>query len=252
MQILDNLTVVILTKNEEKNIVEVVQNALQVTRDILVIDSGSTDKTVELAEKNGARVVFRAWDNDFSAQRNFALEKTDKEWVLYLDADERLNEELVSDIVKAVSSNKKAMYRLIRRNSAFGKDFKYGVLRPDSVVRLFPAQGVKWECKVHERPVGEFQEKTLKGYLQHYTYESFDEYLDKMNKYASIGAVDRKLRGKKCYAIKDFVFRPVFAFFKMYVLKLGFLEGWLGFVLCLNYANYTLNKYVKLKMMEEK
>ena len=71
-----------------------------------------------------------------------------------------------------------------------------------------------------------------------------------MNKYASIGAEDRRQRGKKCSIFKDLVFRPAFAFFKMYVLKAGFLEGWLGFVLCLNYANYTLNKYVKLKMME--
>ena len=70
-----------------------------------------------------------------------------------------------------------------------------------------------------------------------------------MNKYASIGAEDRKHRGKKCSVFKDLFFRPAFAFFKMYVLKAGFLEGWMGFVLCLNYANYTLNKYVKLKMM---
>lgn len=249
MERVDNLTVVILTKNEEKDIVDAIKNAQKLTDKVLIVDSGSTDKTVVLAEANNAKVVYRAWDNDFAAQRNFALQYVNTDWILYLDADERMNDELIENIAKTVASGKKAMYRLERRNSAFGRDFKYGVLGPDSVVRLFPSKGVKWEGKVHERPVGKFNEKALGGYLKHYTYASFDEYLEKMNKYASIGAEDRKLRGKKCSVLKDLVFRPAFAFFKMYVLKAGFLEGWLGFVLCLNYANYTLNKYVKLKMM---
>lgn len=245
----NNLTIVILTKNEEKDIVDAIKNAQKLTDKVLIVDSGSTDKTVALAEANNAKVVYRAWDNDFAAQRNFALQHVDTDWILYLDADERMNDGLIADIAKATVSDREALYRFERRNSAFGRDFKYGVLGPDSVVRLFPSKGVKWEGKVHERPVGEFPEKTLKGYLKHYTYASFDEYLEKMNKYASIGAEDRKLRGKKCSVLKDFIFRPAFAFFKMYVLKAGFLEGWMGFVLCLNYANYTLNKYVKLKMM---
>lgn len=251
MERADNITVVILTKNEEKDIVDAIKNAQKLTEKVLIVDSGSTDKTVALAEANNAKVVYRAWDNDFAAQRNFALQHVDTDWILYLDADERMNDELIANIAKIIASGKEAMYRLERRNSAFGRDFKYGVLGPDSVVRLFPATGVIWEGKVHERPVGEFVEKTLKGYLKHYTYASFEGYLDKMNKYSSIGAVDRNLRGKKCSVLKDLVFRPLFAFFKMYVLKAGFLEGWLGFVLCLNYANYTLNKYVKLKIVEK-
>lgn len=246
-----NLTVVILTKNEEKDIVDAIKNAQKLTDKVLIVDSGSTDKTVALAEANNAKVVYRDWDNDFAAQRNFALQHVDTDWILYLDADERMNDELIESIAKATASGKEAMFRLERRNSAFGRDFKYGVLGPDSVVRLFPSKGVKWVGKVHERPVGEFAQKTLEGYLKHYTYASFEEYLEKMNKYASIGAEDRRQRGKKCSIFKDLVFRPAFAFFKMYVLKAGFLEEWLGFVLRLNYANYTLNKYVKLKMIGE-
>lgn len=247
-----NLTVVILTKNEEKDIVDAIKNAQRLTDQVLIVDSGSTDKTVALAEENNSKVIYRAWDNDFAAQRNFALQHVNTAWVLYLDADERMNDELIENIAKAVASDQKAMYRLVRRNSAFGRDFKYGVLGPDSVMRLFPTKGVKWEGKVHERPVSELQEAILNGYLKHYTYASFDEYMEKMNKYASIGAMDRKQKGKKCSVINDLVLRPAFAFFKMYILKLGILEGWLGFVLCLNYANYTLNKYGKLKMLWEK
>jgi glycosyltransferase involved in cell wall biosynthesis len=245
------LTVVILTKNEEKNMVDVIQNAKKVSDKVLIVDSGSTDKTVELAEANGAKVVYRAWDNNFAAQRNFALEYVQTEWVLYLDADERINDELAEAIKKVAKDSKKAMYRFIRRNSAFGKDFKYGVLGPDSVVRMFPKDKVHWEDKVHERPVGDLPVITLQGFLKHYTYKDFDQYISKMNAYSTIGAQNYKDKNKKVGVIKDFVFRPFFAFFKMYVLKKGFLEGWLGFVLCLNYANYTLNKYVKLKLINE-
>jgi len=244
-----NLTVVILTKNEEMNIVEVIANAKQVTDKVLIVDSGSTDKTVELAKKNDAKVVYRAWDNDFAAQRNFALEHVDTEWVLYLDADERMNEELCEGIVEIVPTSKNAVYRFIRRNSAFGKDFKYGVLAPDSVIRLFPKNKVKWKNKVHERPVGDLPIITLDGYLKHFTYTDFDQYVAKMNMYSSIAAQNYRIKDKKVSIIKDIVFRPFLAFFKMYILKKGFLEGWLGFVLCLNYANYTLNKYVKLKLL---
>ena len=133
-----SVCVAILTKNEESNIVDVIENSKKLTENILVVDSGSTDKTVELAEKHGAKVVYRTWDNDFSAQRNFALEHIKTDWVLYLDADERMNDELVEAIKKALTKNEQAMYRFIRCNSAFGKDFKYGVLGPDSVVRLIP------------------------------------------------------------------------------------------------------------------
>lgn len=113
------------------------------------MDSGSIDRTAELAQKYGAKIVFREWDNDFSAQRNYALEYVDTEWVLYLDADERLDERLISEIKQVVETGSAAMYRFIRRNSAFGKDFKYGVLGPDSVIRLFPKDKVKWQDKVH-------------------------------------------------------------------------------------------------------
>ncbi len=245
------LTVVILTKNEEENIVEVIKNARKVTEKVLIIDSGSTDKTVELAEANGAKVIYRKWDNDFSAQRNFALQNVATDWVLYLDADERINDELAEAILKAAKDPAKAMYRVIRRNSAFGREFKYGVLAPDSVIRMFPKNLAEWQGKVHESPVGNLPVKTLPGFLKHYTYKDFSQYLDKMNSYAAIGAQNNKAKNKKASVIKDLVLRPIFAFVKMYFLKKGFMEGWLGFALSVNYANYTLNKYNILKLLNE-
>lgn len=248
---MSNVTVVILTRDEEKNIEGAIENAKLVSEKVLIVDSGSTDNTVELARENGAKVVFREWDDDFSAQRNYALENIDTRWVVYLDADEQLNEQLISEIKRVIATDSDAMYRFIRRNSAFGKDFRYGVLGPDSVIRLFPKDKVRWRDKVHERPVGDLPVITLKGYMKHYTYRTFEQYIQKMNQYSSIGAQNYHDKHKKVSVIGDFFLRPAFAFFKMYVLKKGFLEGWLGFVLCLNYANYTLNKYVKLKLLNE-
>jgi len=248
--LVNDLTVVVLTKNEEANISEVIENAKKITDKVLIVDSGSADRTVELAKANGAKVIYRAWDNDFAAQRNFALNYVDTKWVLYIDADERMDNELCVAIKDAVLLNPKlAMYRLIRKNSAFGRDFKYGVLAPDSVIRLFPKDKVKWQDKVHERPTGELPIITLKGYLKHYTYADFEQYEAKMNMYSTIAAQNYKMKNKKVSVVKDMMFRPLFAFIKMYFLKKGFLEGWLGFILSLNYANYTLNKYVKLKLL---
>ena len=105
---MNSLTVVILTKNEENNIVDAILNARQVTDKVLVVDSGSTDKTIELAEANGAKVIYRTWDSDFAAQRNFALHHVETEWVLYLDADERINDELATSIKRAMQSPAKS------------------------------------------------------------------------------------------------------------------------------------------------
>ena len=163
-----------------------------------------------------------------------------------------MNDDAVSSIKSVVEQNKRSMYRFIRKNSAFGRDFKYGVLGPDSVVRLFPTDCVKWQDKVHEKPVGELPVVTLDGYIKHYTYKDWEQYTAKMNQYSSIGARNNYLKGKKCSFVKDIVLRPIFAFLKMYLLKLGILEGWLGFVLCVNYSNYTQNKYIKLKLLRER
>ena len=133
---MDKLTIVILTKNEEQNIVEVINNAKKCADKVLIVDSGSTDKTVELAKTVGAQVIYRAWDNDFSAQRNFALDKVETEWVLYLDADERLNDELIDAIKKATKKDDDIQYKIKRKSVAFGRKFNYGVLKPDFVPRV--------------------------------------------------------------------------------------------------------------------
>ncbi len=242
---MNDLTVVILTKNEEKNIADAVQSARQAADCVLVVDSGSTDATVQMAEENGACVVCRAWDNDFSAQRNFALQQVTTEWVLYLDADERLNAELAAAIKKAVAQNERRQFAIKRKSVAFGQEFNYGVLKPDFVPRLFKTSNVQWVNKVHERPVCEDRLEVLTGYIEHYTYVSWEHYFNKFNQYTSIWAQNAYEKGKQAGFVTAYA-HAFFAFVQMLLLRKGILDGRLGFTLCVYHFMYTLTKYVKL------
>ena len=246
------LAVAILTKNEEHNIVDVIKNVRQCTDEILIIDSGSTDKTVELAKKNGAKVFYRAWTNDFAAQRNFALDKTSADWILYIDADERLSTEAVEHTKKILTSEDCSFqYRFKRITSAFGKQFKHGALGSDYVTRLFPRTDIQWIGKVHESAKCNLKLQTAKGYLSHQTYTTWSQWASKMEQYSTIWATDAYAHGKRTSAFGVFA-HSTFSFFKMFFLNAGFLDAWYGWFSCINYAHYTQMKYLKLLELQTK
>lgn len=250
------LSVIILTKNEENDIEATIQKSWQCADEVLVVDSGSTDKTVELARKNGARVVFRAWDNDYAAQRNFGLTQTDADWVLFLDADERPNDDLaqaVRNIVKADSPDKndKKQYSFKRKAIAFGTRLNYGVLYPDWVPRLFPRMHVTWVGKIHERPVSELPLEKLPGHVDHYTYRSWQEWWSKMGQYSTIWAEERYKQGKRTSLFVAFL-HGIGNLLSMLVLRGGFLDGWMGICLSFMYCSYTLQKYLKLYELQKR
>lgn len=245
------LAIVILTKNEEINIIDVIENARQCTDEILIIDSGSTDKTVELAEKYGAKVFYRAWDNDFSAQRNFALDKTAADFILYIDADERLTLKSVEHIKKILAQgNLNFQYKIQRKTRAFGVTFNHGVLQPDYVQRLFPREKIQWSGKVHEHPNCACEIKTLQGYLEHYTYRNWNQWEKKMQLYSTIWAESAFQSGKRISRAGAFLHAGA-GFFKMFFLKAGFLDGWYGVFTCANHFFYTLMKYLKLLELQD-
>ena len=253
---MNTVSIIILTKNEENDIEATIQNARRCTEDVLVVDSGSTDRTVELAKKNGARVVFRAWDDDFSAQRNFALTQTDAGWVLYLDADEHMNDELVSAVKKAVSAglsdpDGKKQYSLQRKSVAFGKKFSYGPLYPDRVPRLFPRDSVKWVGKVHERPECSLPLEKLPGHIEHYTYRDWQEWEEKMSRYSTIWAEEAYKRGRRA-SLPVALLHGIGSLFSTLILHRGFLDGWMGVCLSCMYFSYTMLKYLKLYQMQRK
>ena len=272
---MSRLCTIILTKNEEKDIEAAVQNARQCADEVLVVDSGSTDRTVELAKKNGARVVFREWDNDFAAQRNFALTKTDADWVLYLDADERMNDQLLAAVKKVVANDRPAagaenrsapetspessdtpaaipanktglkQYSLQRKSVAFGKKFSYGPLHPDRVSRLFPRNSVTWVGKVHEHPECSLPLEKLPGHIAHYTYRNWQEWEEKMSRYSTLWAEEAYHKGRRA-SLPEALLHGIGSLFSTLLLRLGFLDGWMGICLCCMYFSYTMLKYLKL------
>jgi len=240
-----NVSVLILAKNEEKNITDCI-NSVKFADEVIVIDDFSTDNTRRIAESLGAKVVQHALNGDFAAQRNFAFKQAKSKWILYLDADERLNTELIEAIKEAVSKDEKKQYNIKRKTIAFGQEFNYGVLKPDYVARVFPHNNVHWINKVHEKPVCDLPKENLKGYIKHYTYTNWEQYFAKMDKYSTLASEQYKNNGKKCGFFKDILLRPIWAFFKVYVLQGGFLDGKLGWILSVSYSMYTMNKYLKL------
>ena len=248
---MSDVTVVILTKNEELNIVEVVKNARILTSKVMVIDSGSTDKTVELAEKSNAKVLYRAWDNDFSAQRNFALDYVDTDWILYLDADERLDDELCNAIKQAISRDTMKQYSIVRKVHAFGFEYKHGIFKPDKVLRLFPTKTVHWENKVHERPICALPKEKLAGFIEHYTYSSWQQWWDKAGEYTTIWAEDSFAKGKRT-SLGECLGHSIYGFFRAYIIQLGFIDGWSGLYSSLQHFIYTMMKYLKLYELQNK
>ena len=255
---MSTLSIIILTKNEEKDIEATIRKARQWADEVLVVDSGSKDRTVELAENNGARVVFRAWDNDFAAQRNFALTQTYTDWVLYLDADERMNDQLVQAIrnviakdtanATATMSNRK-QYSLQRKSIAFGKKFSHGPLHPDWVTRLFPRESVTWVGKVHEHPECSLPLEKLPGHIEHYTYRNWQEWKEKMGRYSTLWAEEAYQKGRRT-SLSGALLHGIASLFRMLILHLGFLDGWKGICLSCMYCFYTLQKYLKLYQLQ--
>jgi len=240
-----DLTIIILAKNEGSNIEEAVRNGRQCTDDVLVIDSGSTDGTVELAERAGARVVYRAWDDDFAAQRNFALTQTEAKWVLYLDADERMDEKMCEHVRSIVSTGVAGQYAMVRHMVFDGFRFRHGIFAPDTVYRMFLRDTVTWVGKVHEHPECHSSKQSLAGIVDHYTYESWHQWLQKADHYTSIWASESFERGKRTTLSGAFC-HAFFGGLRVLLVKAAFLDGWMGILSCGQHAFYTMLKYVKL------
>ena len=242
------LAVIILTHNEERHIAACIERAA-FADEILVIDDHSTDRTAELARAAGARVIARAIAGDFAAQRNFALTQTDADWVLYVDADERVQPETEAEIARILAEDARAVYEIKRINVAFGRRMYYGGHRPDYSQRLYPRMAVHWVGRIHEHVVSDLPIRRMGGSLLHYTYTDWDRYLLKFNQYTTLMAEKRYADGKRASFLK-ILLDPPFAFFRDYILLRGFLDGRLGFILAMVHGFYTMVKYVKLYHME--
>jgi len=238
------ISVVVIAKNEAKNLRDCLAGTA-FAREIILVDDFSTDETAELAKSLGSKVFQRALDGDFSAQRKFALEQATQPWILFLDADERVPAELAEEIRKAVSSDEKFAYEIQRKNHFDGVAVNHGVLRSDFVLRLFPREGIEISGIVHEKISSPFPRRRLRSALTHFPYANWSAYFRKFEIYTQLAAEKYYDEGRQIRFFRDIVLRPAFAFFKMYFLKLGFLDGKAGWILSANHFFYTQMKYAR-------
>jgi len=219
--------------------------------EIVIVDSGSRDDTVEVARRCGARVIAQPWLG-FGAQKNFAVGLARHDWVLCLDADERLTPELGAAIEAALAATAApAAYAMARRNRFLGRWLAHGEGYPDWNVRLFDRRRARWtDDPVHEHVVTDARVGRLAGDLLHASAESLDAYMVKQNRYTTLQAEAMHARGERA-GVARLVLSPLVRFVRFYVLKLGFLDGVAGFVHIAIGCHNSFMKYAKLRALAQ-
>ncbi|MBZ0203321.1 MAG: glycosyltransferase family 2 protein [Ignavibacteria bacterium] len=244
---------IVITYNEESNIKECLET-LKWTDEIIVIDSGSTDATVNIA-KEFTDKVFVIDNIPYGLKRNVGIEKAKGEWIIWLDADERVTTELKEEILQITSRKDADDAYLINRKSFFiSKFIKHSGWYPDYTLRLFRrTANIKFDAaKVHEKTNYKGTASKLNNELLHYTDRDFEHYTNKMNRYTTLSAQELCSKNKNAStSYFDIIFRPAFSFFKMYFLKLGFLDGYMGLVLCTLSSIHVMMKYSKLYFLNK-
>ena len=230
------LSVVIIAKNEETVIEEAVRSS-RFAHEVLVVDSGSTDKTVQLAKQLGARIEHQDWLG-FGRQKQRAVELAANDWVFVLDCDERITEELRAEVLGVLENPMADGFHVPRLNEFFGKYVKYGGLYPDFSIRLFDRNKGRFnDADVHEKVQVDGKTGRIKNHLLHLAYDTIEDFIDNQNRYSSLQSKGRHL-GKA-------ILHSHWTFISMYGLKLGLLDGWRGFIIARLYAQYTFWKYIK-------
>jgi len=242
----DTLSIAIVALNEEANLGRVLES-VRWADEIVVVDSGSTDRTCDIAREYGSRLIIEPW-RGYTAQKNYALELCTKDWILSLDADEEVSPELAEEIRRVLASpGSLDGYSMPRKNLFLGRWMRHGGFYPDPKLRLFRRGKAystgrdphdRFEMKNGER-VGRLQ-----GALVHYTYPTLTLYLEHMNRYSSVwnhvpGAVPQR------FSINAIVLRPLATFIYNYFFRLGFLDGREGLLLHMYHAGYVSWKYAK-------
>ncbi len=247
---MSTLAVTVITLNEEDNIVPCLDSA-KWADEIVVLDSGSSDRTVELARHYTDRVLTVPWQG-FGKTKNLAVAEARSPWIFVLDADERITSPLRREIEEIVRADGPLDgYRIPRRNHFCGRFIKYLGWYPDYSIRLFrKAKGRFLEQEVHESVVIDGRVGTLQHPMLHYTYKSMSDFVRRMDRYSTLAARELLRQGKRPRP-GELVWRPCLTFLKLYFLKRGFLEGRDGYTLAFLYSTYTFLKYYKLRELEE-
>lgn len=248
------VSVIVLTKNEEKNIADCLKN-LKWCDELIVIDGNSTDETVKIAEKNNAKVYLRSLD-DFSNQRNFGITKANGEWILFVDADERISDALAFEISNVLSNwangveNEYKGFYVSRNDIIWGKELKYGE-SGIKLLRLAKKNSGNWTGKVHEKWVIDGKIGLLKNPITHYPHQSVAAFLKEINYYTDLRAQELYAKRKKVKWL-SFVIYPIGKFINNFIFKKGFLDGENGLVVAIIMSFHSFLVRGKLWLMWNK
>ncbi|WP_456479208.1 glycosyltransferase family 2 protein [Nautilia sp.] len=230
------ISVVIIASDSEKTIKKCLESVKEFDEVVLYL-SGSTDATEQIAEKFDNVRIVKGYFDGFGNTKNRAVSYASNDWVFILDSDEVVTDGLKKEIAELKFEC--GCYYVGRMNNFFGRWIKHGGLYPDYTVRLYDRNKARFnENMVHESVVCSGKKCYLKNHMLHYAYENIEEFITKQNRYSSLNAKPNRLKA---------LISPVWTFFRMYVLKRGFLDGWEGFVIAKLYSQYTFWKYVKEK-----
>ena len=242
----DSISIAIITKNEEKNIVRLLSSVTWAD-EIVIVDSGSSDRTVDLAKEYGAKIFYNNWLG-YGIQKNFAISKCSCNWILFLDADEEVTPELKKNIQQILENNNSNSncYKLKRISCFCGKWIYYGDWGRDFVTRFFRKNSAKYSNDIiHERLLTDTKPMLIQGILKHYSQNSINQALDKLNQYST--ATSKILFSKNASSgLLKANLHKYWAFLRAFILRLGFLDGIHGYLVAKLNAYGSFFKYIKL------
>ncbi len=247
------ISVVIITFNEEKNLARCLQSAQAVADEIIVVDSNSTDNTQAVAQKYNAQLIQHEFAG-YGQQKNFATQQASYNWILSLDADEALSEQLTQSILAIKNNPEYDVYQMPRVTNYCGKWIRHSGWYPDKQTRMYNRTKGRWiEKKVHEYWAHadiSAKKGTLSGDLLHYSFNSVSEHLKKIEKYTELAATEAVANGRNTSFLK-IIIGPRWHFFSNFFLKLGFLDGYSGYIVCRLSAYAAFVKYSKIYLLNK-
>ncbi|PRX54106.1 glycosyltransferase family 2 protein [Flagellimonas meridianipacifica] len=249
----NDISALLITLNEEDNIDAVLEN-LSFVNEIVVVDSYSSDATAEKVQNHkGVKLIQREFKN-YTDQKEFALSQAKNDWILFLDADERVTPELKNEILEVTNgSNTASAYYFLRKFMFQNQVLRFSGWQTDKNYRLFKKSKVRFDQEkiVHETLIVNGDSATLKNKLIHYSYSNYEDYKGKMIKYGEMKAMEEFKKGNKA-RFYHFLFRPFYKFFNNYILRLGILDGRKGIIICYLNALGVHSRYKKLKELNNK
>lgn len=232
------ISATIITLNEEDKIANAIKSVESLAEEIIIVDCGSIDRTLEIARNLGAKVYYRKFDN-FANQKNYAVLKTEGDWIIALDADEEITSELVEEIKSAVQNNKFNGFLIPRRNFILGSEIKHSRWSPDRHIWLWKKGFGEWVGDVHEEVVVTGDVEELKNCKIHNSHKTINDFIKANNLYSTLEA--KKIN----FSFWRLFWDPLFEFFIRFIYKRGFLDGKTGFILAYLMSIYKLTVFVK-------